>query len=224
VLLVFTAKSEDYTARGKIITPLKAHRRRNSHALSASIEESMTITAQEAWVARDSGKKIEVPQYLRQSSRNAFQARERQAGRRSGVQPAVSPITTMEGFVSSAEHRAARTGEIPSSPTSPMSMRAPFLSPGKMELNTRRTQRPGTIARELIRTGVGRRLQQNISPTLTSNPSSNGSNWVGETKCRARTQMTVFSSSQKSKASWSTSATSASRIAKTPAPQQQLPK
>ncbi len=35
VLLVFTANPEDYTARGKIITPLKdRHRRRDSHALS----------------------------------------------------------------------------------------------------------------------------------------------------------------------------------------------
>ena len=35
VLLVFSANPEDYTARGKIITPLeRPHRRRNSHALS----------------------------------------------------------------------------------------------------------------------------------------------------------------------------------------------
>src|SRR5712691_8501330 len=67
VALVFTANPEDYTARGKIITPLKD--RIGSEIRThypASIEEGMTITAQEAWVGRDSGKKIEVPHYLRQ--------------------------------------------------------------------------------------------------------------------------------------------------------------
>jgi len=40
VLLVFTANPEDYTARGKIITPLKDRiGRGDSHALSRRIEE-----------------------------------------------------------------------------------------------------------------------------------------------------------------------------------------
>src|SRR5207249_768896 len=70
------------------------------------------ITAQEAWVCRDSGKKIEVPQYLRQVVEEvAFQAREdKRVDRRSGVSQRL-PITTLESLVSSAEQRAARTGE-----------------------------------------------------------------------------------------------------------------
>src|SRR5881227_1585213 len=67
VLLVFTANPEDYTARGKIITPLKDRigAEIRTH-YPASLEEGMTITAQEAWVGRDSGKKVDVPPYLRQ--------------------------------------------------------------------------------------------------------------------------------------------------------------
>src|SRR5881227_228248 len=67
VALVFTANPEDYTARGKIITPLKDRigAEIRTH-YPGSLEEGMAITAQEAWVCRDSGKKIEVPQYLRQ--------------------------------------------------------------------------------------------------------------------------------------------------------------
>src|SRR5216117_541084 len=60
VLLVFSANPEDYTARGKIITPLKDRigAEIRTH-YPATIEEGMTITAQEAWVGRDSGKKSE---------------------------------------------------------------------------------------------------------------------------------------------------------------------
>src|SRR5260370_15282891 len=59
VLLVFTANPEDYTARGKIITPLKDRigAEIRTH-YPASVEEGMTITAQEAWAGRDSGTEI----------------------------------------------------------------------------------------------------------------------------------------------------------------------
>ena len=50
VLLVFTANPEDYTARGKIITPLKD--RIGSEIRThypATVAEGMSITAQESW-------------------------------------------------------------------------------------------------------------------------------------------------------------------------------
>ena len=50
VLLVFTANPEDYTARGKIVTPLKD--RVGSEIRThypATVEEGMSITRQEAW-------------------------------------------------------------------------------------------------------------------------------------------------------------------------------
>ncbi len=53
VLLVFTANPEDYTARGKIITPLKD--RVGSEIRThypATVAEGMAITAQEAWTNR----------------------------------------------------------------------------------------------------------------------------------------------------------------------------
>src|SRR3982075_2118812 len=66
VLLVFTANPEDYTARGKIITPLKDRigAEIRTHYPS-SVKEGMVITAQEAWVRRTAGRAIEVPEYLR---------------------------------------------------------------------------------------------------------------------------------------------------------------
>src|ERR1700752_3932145 len=53
VLLVFSANPEDYTARGKIITPLKD--RIGSEIRThypETLEEGMEITAQEAWLER----------------------------------------------------------------------------------------------------------------------------------------------------------------------------
>src|SRR6202012_5017572 len=54
VLVVFTASPEDYTARGKIITPLKDRigAEIRTHYPS-TLEEGMAITAQESWVVRD---------------------------------------------------------------------------------------------------------------------------------------------------------------------------
>jgi magnesium chelatase subunit I len=159
VLIVFTANPEDYTARGKIITPLKDRigAEIRTH-YPASIEEGMTITAQEAWVGRDSGRKIDVPQYLRQVVEEiAFQAREdKRVDRRSGVSQRL-PITTLESLVSSAEQRAARTGERSAvARVADVYAALPAMT-GKMELEYEgELKGADTIARELIRTAVGR--------------------------------------------------------------------
>ena len=54
VLLVFTANPEDYTARGKIITPLKDRigAEIRTH-YPATVQEGIAITAQEAWTDRE---------------------------------------------------------------------------------------------------------------------------------------------------------------------------
>jgi magnesium chelatase subunit I len=159
VLLVFTANPEDYTARGKIITPLKDRigAEIRTH-YPASVEEGMTITAQEAWVGRDSDKKVDVPQYLRQVVEEiAFQAREdKRVDRRSGVSQRL-PITTLESLVSSAEQRAARNGEKHVvARVADVYAALPAIT-GKMELEYEgELKGADTIARELIRTAVGR--------------------------------------------------------------------
>jgi len=114
VLLVFTANPEDYTARGKIITPLKD--RIGSEIRThypATVEEGVAITAQEAWVARDGGRTaVEVPRYIREVvEQTAFLAREdKRIDRRSGVSQRL-PIACLESVVSSAEQRAVRNHE-----------------------------------------------------------------------------------------------------------------
>src|SRR5690242_8350500 len=159
VLLVFTANPEDYTARGKIITPLKDRigAEVRTHYPS-SVEEGMTITQQEAWVGRDSGRKIEVPSYLREVVEEiAFQAREdKRVDRRSGVSQRL-PITTLESVVSNAEQRATRTGEKVSVACVADIYAALPAFTGKLELEYEgELKGADAIARELIRTAVGR--------------------------------------------------------------------
>src|ERR1700758_1739079 len=159
VLLVFTANPEDYTARGKIITPLKDRvgAEVRTHYPS-TVEEGMAITAQEAWTARDSARKIEVPPYLRSVVEEiAFQAREdKRVDRRSGVSQRL-PITTLESVVSSAEQRAARIGEPHVvARVADIDAALPAIT-GKLELEYEgELKGADTIARELIRTAVGR--------------------------------------------------------------------
>src|SRR6266550_565973 len=107
VLLVFTANPEDYTARGKIVTPLKDRMgcEIRTH-YPATVEEGMAITSQEAWTQRGAGRQIAVPDYIREVVEQvAFIAREdKRVDRRSGVSQRL-PIACVEAIVSSAEQR-----------------------------------------------------------------------------------------------------------------------
>ncbi|MGD2067549.1 MAG: magnesium chelatase [Gemmatimonadota bacterium] len=112
VFMVFTANPEDYTARGKIITPLKDRigAEIRTH-YPEDVETGIAITRQEAWTRRDD-LEVEVPDFVEEVvERVAFLAREdKRIDQRSGVSQRL-PITVMEGVVSNAERRALRLGE-----------------------------------------------------------------------------------------------------------------
>src|SRR5438128_4794529 len=159
VLLVFSANPEDYTARGKIITPLKDRigAEIRTHYPS-TVEEGISITKQEAWTGRDSGYCVEVPGYLRELVEEiAFQARDdKRVDKRSGVSQRL-PISVLESVVSNAEQRAARTGEKSSVARVADIYSALQSVTGKLELEYEgELNGSDTIARELIRTAVGR--------------------------------------------------------------------
>ncbi|HVG72474.1 MAG TPA: hypothetical protein VM819_16290 [Vicinamibacterales bacterium] len=113
VLMAFTANPEDYTARGKIITPLKD--RIGSEIRThypAARTDAMAITAQEAWLSRGQGLHTEVPAFVAEVVEEiAFQARQdRRIDKRSGVSQRL-PISAMENVVSNAERRALMSRE-----------------------------------------------------------------------------------------------------------------
>jgi magnesium chelatase subunit I len=159
VLLVFTANPEDYTARGKIITPLKD--RIGSEIRThypATIAEGMSITAQESWTDRDSRKRVEVPDYIREVVEEiAFQAREdKRVDRRSGVSQRL-PISALENVLSSAEQRALRSRDSAVvARVADVYAAIPAMT-GKFELEYEGEIRGAeNIARELIRAAVGK--------------------------------------------------------------------
>jgi len=153
VLLCFTANPEDYTARGKIITPLKD--RIGSEIQThypESVETGMAITEQEAWIDRGS-RPVRVPDFIAEVvERIAFEAREdKRIDKRSGVSQRM-PITVMENIISNAERRSLVTGEREIVPRIGDIYAALPAITGKIELEYEGELVGGhNIARELIR-------------------------------------------------------------------------
>ncbi len=156
VALVFSANPEDYTARGKIITPLKD--RIGSEIRThypATVEEGICITAQEAWTERG-GRKLHLPKYVREViERIAFSAREdKKIDKRSGVSQRL-PISCMENVVSNAERRAIRHDEKLVVPRIGDVYAALPAITGKLELEYEGEMKGADhVGRELIRTAI----------------------------------------------------------------------
>jgi len=158
LLMVFTANPEDYTARGKIITPLKD--RIGSEIRThypQTVEQGVAITAQEAWVDR-TGVAVQVPAYIREVVEQvAFAARDdKKVDKRSGVSQRL-PITVMENVVSNAERRAVLTGDPEAVPRiADLYAALPSIT-GKLELEYEGELKGSDhVARELIRLAVAR--------------------------------------------------------------------
>jgi magnesium chelatase subunit I len=159
IMLVFTANPEDYTARGKIITPLKdriGSEIRTHYPLT--VEQGLSITRQESWVERASPIRLEVPNYVREIVEQlAFLAREdKRVDKRSGVSQRL-PISALENVISNAERRALKAGEDLAVPRVLDIYAALPSITGKLELEYEGELKGGdNIARELIKTAVGK--------------------------------------------------------------------
>ncbi len=158
VALVFSANPEDYTARGKIVTPLKD--RIGSEIRThypETLEEGMAITAQEAWAQRGTAA-IEIPPYIREIVEQvAFSAREdKKVDKRSGVSQRL-PISTLELVISNAERRALVNHEPLVLPrVSDIYAAMPGMT-GKLELEYEGEMRGAdTVVHDLIRTAAGK--------------------------------------------------------------------
>ncbi len=175
VAIVFSANPEDYTARGKIVTPLKD--RIGSEIRThypESIDEAIAITEQEAWTARsytgdDTVQTIQIPHYIRQVVESvAFAAREdKKVDKRSGVSQRL-PISTMELVVSNAERRALLHGESAVVPRiGDIYAALPGIT-GKIELEYEGEMRGAdTVIREIIRSSVANIYDQYFKDTNT---------------------------------------------------------
>ena len=156
VCMVFTANPEDYTARGKIITPLKD--RIGSEIRThypATVEQGVAITQQEAWTER--GQQVRIPRFIREVAEGvAFAARrDKKIDKRSGVSQRL-PISALENALSNAERRAVLRGESTVVPrVADIYAALPSLT-GKFELEYEgELMGAENVGRELIREAVG---------------------------------------------------------------------
>ena len=169
VALVFSANPEDYTARGKIITPLKD--RIGSEIRThypETLEEGIEITAQEAWQQRGAAS-IEILQHMREVVEQvAFSAREdKKVDKRSGVSQRL-PISTLELVISNAERRSLITGDTPVVPRMGDIYAAMPGITGKLELEYEGEMRGAdTVVRDLIRAAVAKIFDRYYSDANT---------------------------------------------------------
>src|SRR5271166_6356967 len=162
VQLVFSANPEDYTARGKIVTPLKD--RIGSEIRThypATVQEGIAITNQEAWTQRN-GHQLQVPEFIREViEHTAFVAREdKRVDKRSGVSQRL-PISTIENVISNAERRAIRSGEKLVVPRIGDIYAAMPSITGKLELEYEgELKGADQVARDIIRAAVARAYER----------------------------------------------------------------
>ena len=157
LLIAFTANPEDYTARGKIVTPLKdriAAEIRTHYP--QDLRTGLAITAQEAWVSRN-GRRVFIPHFVREIvERITVLARlENRVDQTSGVSQRMS-IAVMETVVSSAERRAILQGEDEAVPRIGDVYAALPAITGKVELEYEGEMQGATrVANELVTSSAG---------------------------------------------------------------------
>ena len=163
VLMVFTANPEDYTARGKIVTPLKD--RLGSEIRTHypdTLEQAVSITRDEAWTERGGQGRIVVPYYLREVVEEvAIQARkDRRVDQRSGVSQRL-PIALLENVASNAERRAILHQEETIVPRVSDVYASLHAITGKLELDYEgELKGADVVARDLVRRAVSQTFQK----------------------------------------------------------------
>jgi magnesium chelatase subunit I len=113
VCMVFSANPEDYTNRGRIVTPLKDRIGsvvRTHYPLTREL--GIQITDANAWSARDDGPRVVVPLFLKEivEETSRLARKSPHVNQASGVSVRMS-IANSENLVSNAERRALALGE-----------------------------------------------------------------------------------------------------------------
>ena len=154
VLVVASANPEDYTSRGRIITPLKdryAAQVRTHYPRTREIE--LEVVHQEARIPEVPGIEVHVPDFMEQVlAEVTFQARSSpDVNQTSGVSVRMS-ISNYETSVANALRRALRTGEGEAVPRLSDLEALETSTAGKLELEYAGADRSeGEVVRELMR-------------------------------------------------------------------------
>ena len=138
VMLVASANPEDYTSRGRIITPLKDRfgaQIRTHYPLDTPTE--VEVIAQEAAVAAIPGVKLDVPAYMAEvvAAFSQLARQSPQVNQRSGVSVRLG-VANYETLAAAALRRALRLGEAEAVPRVSDLPALVSSSAGKIELDT----------------------------------------------------------------------------------------
>jgi magnesium chelatase subunit I len=169
VLLVASANPEDYTNRGRIITPLKdrfGSQIRTHYPLEASTE--VQIIRQEARPPSVGDVKVTVPAYMEHVVANFSQlARSSsQVNQRSGVSVRLS-VSNYEVMAANALRRGLRLGETNVVPRVCDLDAFAASTGGKIEIEALEEGREGQVLRDLIKASVLTVYRQVVQPELT---------------------------------------------------------
>jgi magnesium chelatase subunit I len=167
VCMVFSANPEDYTNRGRIVTPLKDRIGsvvRTHYPLTREL--GMQITDANAWRQRDDGPQIAVPKFLKEiveeTSRLARVSPH--VNQASGVSVRMS-IANYENLISNAERRALALGEERAVARVSDLIALVGSSRGKIELNmTEETGEEDKLLSRIVEEAVKSIFDQHFDP------------------------------------------------------------
>jgi magnesium chelatase subunit I len=156
VMLVASANPEDYTNRGRIITPLKDRfgaQIRTHYPLDLDTE--LAVIAQEAVPIAGLGVRVDVPSYMAEivASISQLARRSPNINQRSGVSVRLS-VANYETMVASAVRRALRLGESEAVPRISDLEALPSSTSGKVEIETIDEGRDGQVVERLVRQAI----------------------------------------------------------------------
>jgi magnesium chelatase subunit I len=166
VLLVASANPEDYTNRGRIITPLKDRfgAQVRTH-YPTDLETELAVVAQEARLPRADGVRVAVPDFMGAVVAAVTQVARRssQVNQRSGVSVRLS-IANTETLVANALRRALRLGEREAVPRVSDLPALTASTAGKVEIEALEEGREPEIIDRLVKTATLEVFRNRINP------------------------------------------------------------
>jgi magnesium chelatase subunit I len=156
VFLVASANPEDYTNRGRIITPLKdrfGSQIRTHYPLDAETETAIAIQESQPLVVE--GLRVQVPGFMAGvvSSISQLARQSPNINQRSGVSVRMT-VTNTEALLASAARRALRLGETDAAPRICDLDALAASTSGKVELESFDDERGGEVLEHLVKAGV----------------------------------------------------------------------
>ncbi|CAN5769035.1 sigma 54-interacting transcriptional regulator [soil metagenome] len=169
IMLVASANPEDYTNRGRIITPLKdrfGSQIRTHYPLD--VETEMAIVRQEVRPASVGGIEVRMPEHLSEVIATISQLARASShiNQRSGVSVRLS-VTNSEAVAANALRRALRAGDRIAVPRIEDLDALAASSGGKIEIETLDEGRDGVVFENLVKAAVLTVFKERVAPDET---------------------------------------------------------